>query len=84
MSLDLASGETTQVGGNFTGNWTQGGVSAVISSYDRCNLMFCRMVQTISSPLSSTEYLVAVDLTSGKLAYSLPNVNGWSLQYYLP
>jgi hypothetical protein len=82
IAIDLATGDSTPVGGNFTGPYTQGGVSATISQYDRCNLMFSKMIQTISQPLSSITYLVAVDMTTGALALSVANFNGWSLQYY--
>jgi hypothetical protein len=60
---DLAVGTVSVYGTPFTGRWTQGGFSAVISDSDRCNLLWSTMLFIQSNVVNTV--LVGTDLDSG-------------------
>ncbi len=81
-TIDGSTGATNPVNGSYLAQYTQGGLGAAISQYDRCNVFFCRMIEARGSDSSS--WLVGVDMTSGQQVLSVAEVDGWSLAYYRP
>ncbi len=60
---DLAQGTVSLYGQTFTGSWTQGGFSAVISDVDRCNLVWSTMIYIQQNVVMTA--LVGTDMSTG-------------------
>ena len=71
-TTDLSVGGYTLIGPGFptAGQWNQWGFDAIISSQDRCNLLFSLMINAASG--NTTTVVIGVDMSSGELAFAYP------------